>query len=115
MGFPLHKFQEYLVKAKRLTARSARRYNEDKQIIQLSAAGDNLLLKARPPADRRGAQMKAPSERAPRGKYAGGVLELSTGVLTNEVFHMGIPKIHESEYRFFLIMWYMSRSRLWNW
>ena len=28
-----------------------------------------------PPADRRGAQMKAPSERAPRGKYAGGVLE----------------------------------------
>ena len=34
------------------------------------------LLKAQPPADRRGAQMKAPSERAPRGKYAGGVLEL---------------------------------------
>ena len=28
-----------------------------------------------PPADRRGAQMKAPSERAPRGKYAGDVLE----------------------------------------
>ena len=41
----------------------------------VSAAGDNPLLKARPPADRRGAQMKAPSERAPRGKYAGGVLE----------------------------------------
>ena len=32
-------------------------------------------LKVVPPADRRGAQMKAPSERAPRGKYAGGVLE----------------------------------------
>ncbi len=32
-------------------------------------------LKARPPADRRGAQRKAPSERAPCGKYAGGVLE----------------------------------------
>ena len=42
----------------------------------VSAAGDNPLLKARPPADRRGAQMKAPSERAPRGKYAGGVLEI---------------------------------------
>ena len=41
----------------------------------VSAAGDNPLLKARPPADRRGAQMKAPSERAPRGKYATGVLE----------------------------------------
>ena len=41
----------------------------------VSAAGDNPLLKARPPADRRGAQMIAPSERAPRGKYAGGVLE----------------------------------------
>ena len=34
-----------------------------------------LLLKVEPPADRRGAQMKAPSERASRGKYAGGVLE----------------------------------------
>ena len=55
--------------------------------MQLSAAGDNPLLKARPPADRRGAQMKVPPadrrgaqmkvppERAPRGKYAGGVLE----------------------------------------
>ena len=43
----------------------------------VSAAGDNALLKTRPPADRRGAQMKTPSERAPRGKYAGGVLELS--------------------------------------
>ena len=42
---------------------------------QLSAADDNPLLKGRPPADRKGAQMKAPSERAPRGKYAGGVLE----------------------------------------
>ena len=41
----------------------------------ISAAGDNPLLKVVPPADRRGAQMKAPSERAPRGKYAGGVLE----------------------------------------
>ena len=41
----------------------------------VSAAGDNPLLKVVPPADRRGAQMKAPSERAPRGKYAGGVLE----------------------------------------
>ena len=46
----------------------------------VSAAGDNPLLKVEPPADRRGAQMKAPSERAPRGKYAGGVLELSAGV-----------------------------------
>ena len=43
----------------------------------VSAAGDNPLLKVEPPADRRGAQMKAPSERAPRGKYAGGVLEHS--------------------------------------
>ena len=43
--------------------------------VQLSASGDNPLLKVVPPADRRGAQMKAPSERAPRGKYAGGVLE----------------------------------------
>ena len=43
--------------------------------LQLSAAGDNPLLKALPPADRRGAQMKALSERAPRGKYAGDVLE----------------------------------------
>ena len=34
-------------------------------------------LKVVPPADRRGAQMKAPSERAPRGKYAGGVLEMA--------------------------------------
>ena len=42
----------------------------------ISAAGDNPLLKVVPPADRRGAQMKAPSERAPRGKYADGVLEL---------------------------------------
>ena len=42
---------------------------------QLSAADDNPLLKGRPPADRKGAQMKAPSDRAPRGKYAGGVLE----------------------------------------
>ena len=33
------------------------------------------LLKVEPPADRRGAQMKAPTERAPRGKYVGGVLE----------------------------------------
>ena len=33
------------------------------------------LLKVVPPADRRGVQMKAPLERAPRGKYAGGVLE----------------------------------------
>ena len=41
----------------------------------VSAAGDNPLLKDVPPADRRGAQMKAPSEREPRGKYAGGVLE----------------------------------------
>lgn len=32
-------------------------------------------LKAEPPADRRGAQMKDPSERTPRGKYAGGILE----------------------------------------
>ena len=40
------------------------------------SAGDyHPLLKARPPADRRGAQMKTPSERAPRGKYAGDVLE----------------------------------------
>ena len=86
MGFPLHKFQEYLVKAKRLTARSARRYNEDKQIIQLSAAGDNLLLKARPPADRRGVQMKAPSERTPRRKYAGGVLETRYSRWISRVF-----------------------------
>ena len=42
--------------------------------VQLSA-GDNPLLKVVPPADRRGAQMKTPSERASRGKYAGGVLE----------------------------------------
>ena len=28
-----------------------------------------------PPADRRGAQMKVPSKRAPRSKNAGGVLE----------------------------------------
>ena len=41
----------------------------------VSVAGENPLLKARPPADRRGAQMKAPSERSPRGKYVGGVLE----------------------------------------
>ena len=41
----------------------------------VSAAGDNPLLKVVLPADRRGARMKAPSERAPRGKYAGGVLE----------------------------------------
>ena len=41
----------------------------------ISAAGDSPLLKVVPPADRRGAQMQAPSERAPRGKYAGGVLE----------------------------------------
>ena len=34
-----------------------------------------ILKEDEPPADRRGAQMKAPSERAPRGKYAGGVLE----------------------------------------
>ena len=33
------------------------------------------MLKVVPPADRRGTQMKAPSECAPRGKYAGGVLE----------------------------------------
>ena len=32
-------------------------------------------FQACPPADRRGAQMKAPSERAPRGKYADGILE----------------------------------------
>ena len=43
--------------------------------VQLSASGDNPLLKVVPPADRRGAQMKAPSERAPRGKYADGILE----------------------------------------
>ena len=43
---------------------------------------DNFVLvgvqspsKIKPPADRRGAQMKAPSERAPRGKYADGILE----------------------------------------
>ena len=48
----------------------------------ISAAGDNPLLKVVPPADRRGAQMKAPSERAPRGKYAGGVLELIINVTT---------------------------------
>lgn len=40
---------------------------------QLSAGGSPL--KAEPPADRRGAQMKDPSERTPRGKYAGGILE----------------------------------------
>ena len=34
-------------------------------------------LKVVPSADRRGAQMKAPPERAPRGKYAGGVLDSS--------------------------------------
>ena len=49
----------------------------------VSAAGDNPLLKARPPADRRGAQMKAPSERAPRGKYAGGVLESQRNISEN--------------------------------
>lgn len=43
---------------------------------QLSAAGDNPLLKVEPPVDCRGAQRKAPSERTPRGKYAGGALEL---------------------------------------
>ena len=43
---------------------------------QLSAGDCHPLLKVVPPADRRGAQMKAPSERAPRGKYAGGVLEI---------------------------------------
>ena len=42
--------------------------------VQFSA-GSVLLLKARPPADRRDAQMKAPSERAPRVKYAGGLLD----------------------------------------
>ena len=46
----------------------------------VSAAGDNPLLKVEPPADRRGAQMKAPSERAPRGKYAGGVLEYTISI-----------------------------------
>ena len=46
-------------------------------LLRLSAWECHPLLKARLPADRRGAQMKAPSERAPRGKYAGGVLELS--------------------------------------
>ena len=39
------------------------------------SSGWSPLLKVMPPADRRGAQMKAPSERTPRGKYAGGVLE----------------------------------------
>ena len=42
--------------------------------IQLSA-GDNPLLKVVPPADCRGAQMQASSERASRGMYACGVLE----------------------------------------
>ena len=46
--------------------------------LQLSAAVDNPLLKARPPTDRRNAQRKAPSERASRGKYTGGVLEIKT-------------------------------------
>ena len=45
--------------------------------MQLSAGDCHPLLKIVPPADRRGAHMKAPSERAPRGKYVGGVLELS--------------------------------------
>ena len=49
----------------------------------VSAAGDNPLLKVVPPADRRGAQMKAPSERAPRDKYAGGVLELLQLIFRN--------------------------------
>ena len=47
---------------------------------------DNFVLvgvqfpsKIKPPADRRGAQMKAPSEHAPRGKYVGGVLESMQG------------------------------------
>ena len=39
-------------------------------------------MKVEPPADRRGAQMKDPSERAPRGKYAGGVLENKVGELS---------------------------------
>ena len=43
--------------------------------VQLSAGDCHPLLKVVPPADRRGAQTKAPSERAPRGKYAGGVLK----------------------------------------
>ena len=43
--------------------------------VQLSAGVSPL--KVVPPADRRGAKMKAPSERAPRGKYAGDVLECS--------------------------------------
>ena len=51
----------------------------------VSAAGDNPLLKVEPPADRRGAQMKAPSERAPRGKYAGGVLECFNHIFWIEV------------------------------
>ena len=38
------------------------------------------LLKARPPTNRRGAQMKAPSERAPHSKYATGVLELQLSI-----------------------------------
>ena len=45
--------------------------------IQFSAGDYHPLLKVVPSADRRGAHMKAPLERAPRGKYAGGVLELS--------------------------------------
>ena len=52
----------------------------------VSAAGDNPLLKVVPPADRRGAQMKAPSERAPRGKYAGGVLEYKYAVPCCDTF-----------------------------
>ena len=35
----------------------------------------NWFRKKKSLADCRGAQMKAPSERAPRGKYTGGVLE----------------------------------------
>ena len=42
---------------------------------QLSAGDCHPLLKVVPPADRRDAHMKAPSERASRGRYAGGVLE----------------------------------------
>ena len=59
---------------------------EDETPTSKVASCDNFVLvgvqspsKIKPPADRRGAQMKAPSERAPRGKNAGGVLELLGG------------------------------------
>ena len=69
--------------------------------MQLSAGDCHPLLKIVPPADRRGAQMKTPSERAPRGKYAGGVLELSIDRLSI-LCHNGKASIIKNTYSIML-------------